>query len=320
MVNSLTEIAQKLQACRSVLITAHIAPDGDAIGSVLAMGLALQQLDVAAVMFSADAVPRRYQFLVGAENIATHTLPTLDFDCVLALDCADRKRLAPIWEKIQNKLIINVDHHPTNELFGQLNYVDHTAAATGELVFALLQQLGCRLEQEIATALYVALSTDTGSFKFESTTARTHTIAAQLLAAGVNPGVLTPLIFDLRTPAALAILRQALASLTFSDDGKIAWLVLTEADMNKAQAQDEDLDGVVNYAKNIEGVEVGLIFRQKADGTVKVGFRSHRLDVAKIAASFGGGGHLRASGCSLTEDLQTALQLVVAAVNEEINA
>lgn len=320
MVNSLAEIAQRLQACRSVLVTAHIEPDGDAIGSVLAMGLALQQLDVAALMFSADDVPKRYQFLVGADRFYTHSLPTTNFDCVLTLDCADRKRLQPIWDKIQNKLTINIDHHPTNELFGQLNYVDHTAAATGELVFALLQELGCQIDLEIAKALYVAISTDTGSFKFESTTARTHTIAAELLAAGVNPGVLTPLIFDLRTPAALAILRQALTSLTFSADGKIAWLVLTEADMKEAQAKDEDLGGVVNYAKNIEGVEVGLIFREQADGTTKVGFRSQQIDVAKIASSFGGGGHIRASGCSLTEDLQTALQLVLAAVSEEIKA
>ncbi|HZK23847.1 MAG TPA: bifunctional oligoribonuclease/PAP phosphatase NrnA [Oscillospiraceae bacterium] len=318
--HSLAEIAQKLKTCRAVLITAHIEPDGDAIGSVLAMGLALQQLDVAALMFSADDVPKRYQFLVGTNRFYTHRLPTTSFDCVLTLDCADSKRLQPIWGEIQDKQIINIDHHPTNELFGHLNYVDHTAAATGELVFALLQELGCQIDLEIAKALYVAISTDTGSFKFESTTARTHTMAAELIAAGVNPGALSPLIFDLQTPAALAILRQALSSLTLSADGKIAWIVLTDADMKEAQAHDEDLGGVINYAKNIVGVEVGLIFREQADGTIKVGFRSHQIDVAKVAASFGGGGHVRASGCSLAEDLPTALQLVLASVSEEINA
>ena len=319
MVNSLAEIAQKLHTCRSVLITSHHAPDGDAIGSILAMGLALQQLNAAALMFSADDVPKRYQFLVGADKIITHSLPTQDFDCVLALDCADKNRLQPIWDKIENKMIINIDHHPTNDLFVHLNYVDHTAAATGELVFALLQELGCRLDVAIAEALYVAISTDTGSFKFASTSARTHRIAAELLAAGVNPGTLSPLIFDLRSRAALAVLRQALAKLSFSADGRIAWIALTDDDMQQAQAAEEDVNGIVNYAKNIEGVEVGLLFREQADGTTKVGFRAHQTDVGKVAASFGGGGHKLASGCSLREDLQTAVQKVLAAVSEEIS-
>lgn len=199
-----------------------------------------------------------------------------------------------------------------------MNYVDPKAAAAGELVFALLQQLNFSLDHPVAEALYVAISTDTGSFKFESTTSQTHLIASQLLAAGVKPGLITPQLFDLRSAAALRVLKQALCSLTLTSDKKIAWMALTTADMAQAAAKDEDLDGVVNYAKNIEGVEVGILFREQGDGTVKVGLRSQEADVAKIAASFGGGGHLRAAGCSLPFDLEKTVQLVLAAVREEI--
>ncbi|MCR3922477.1 MAG: bifunctional oligoribonuclease/PAP phosphatase NrnA [Firmicutes bacterium] len=316
--NSLHEIAVHLQNCRSVLVTAHIMPDGDAIGSTLGLGLALQKLGLTVTMFSVDSVPARYHFLQGVEQIVIGALPAASFDCVLVLDCGDHFRLRPIWDNIKDNFIINIDHHPTNPLFGHLNYVDHQASATGELVFGLLDELGCELDHAIAEALYVAISTDTGSFKFESTTAQTHAIAGKLVSAGVNPGSITPVLFDLRTPAAIFILRQALCSLTFSADGKIASLALTEDDMQKSHAKDEDLDGVVNYAKNIQGVEVGLIFREKADGTVKVGFRSHRVDVSKIASSFGGGGHVRAAGCSLSHSLQETMQIVLAAVRQEL--
>ena len=317
--NSLQEIAKHLQTCRSVLVTAHLAPDGDSIGSTVAMGFALEKLGCKVTMFSIDGVPERYRFLAGTEKIIGHSLPETVFDCVLALDCADHLRLFPIWEQIKNNFIINVDHHSTNELFGQLNYIDHKAAATGELVFALLQELNIPLDSVIAESLYVAISTDTGSFKFESTTPQTHIIASKLLAAGVNPGLITPRLFDLRSVAALQILKRALCSLKISADGKIAWMVLRKEDMQEAAATGDDLDGVVNYAKNIEGVDVGVLFREQEDGTVKIGFRSQNADVAKIASKFGGGGHLRASGCSLSSNLEEAVEIIIAAVREEIS-
>ncbi|NLZ39419.1 MAG: bifunctional oligoribonuclease/PAP phosphatase NrnA [Firmicutes bacterium] len=317
--NSLQEIAEFLQTCHSVLVTAHLSPDGDSIGSTIAMGLALERLGCKVTMFSIDGVPERFRFLSGSEKIVEHTLPETVYDCVLVLDCADHFRLLPIWEQIKDNRIINIDHHSTNELFGDLNYVDHKAAATGELAFALLEELKVPLDFTIAESLYVAISSDTGSFKFENTTTQTHIIASKLLAAGVNPGLITPKLFDLRSTAALMLLKKALCSLKISADGKMAWMVLTQADMQETAAKEEDLDGLINYAKNIEGVEVGILFREQKDGTIRIGFRSQNIDVSKIASKFGGGGHLRASGCSLSSSLEEATEIILTAVREEIS-
>lgn len=317
-VNSLREIASHIRKCRQILVTAHIMPDGDSIGSLLGLGLGLQAAGYHATMFSADGVPNRFRFLAGTEQVASGQLPAGDFDCVIALDCSDHLRLSPVWDQLKDKFVINIDHHPTNTLYGSMNHLDTSASATGELVYALLRELEISLNEAVAAAIYVAVSTDTGSFKFESTTARTHHIAAALLRAGVRPGRITPQLFDRRSRAAIFALRQALCSLTFSEDGKIAWFIITEEDMERAGAMDEDLDGVVNYAKNIEGVEAGLLFRQKKDGTVKVGLRSHTIDVGKVAAALGGGGHARAAGCSVEADLQGAVKTVFAALAREL--
>lgn len=316
--NSLQEISARLRDAKSILVTSHIMPDGDSIGSLLGFGLALFRAGYHVTMFSADGVPDRYRFLEGAESIISGSFPAKEFDCVVALDCSDHTRIKPIWEAVKNNFIINIDHHVTNRLFGAMNFVNADAAATGEIVFSLLTEMKIPLDAATATALHVAISTDTGSFKFESTTANTHQIAAQLLEAGANLREITPRVFDLRSRTAVCILREALNKLTFSDDGKIAWITLTEEEMQRCGARDEDLDGVVNYAKNIEEVELGLLFRQKTDGSVKVGFRSHNLDVGKLADSLGGGGHARAAGCSLTMTLEDALQTVVTAAAKEI--
>lgn len=316
--NSLHAIASQLKKDESILLTCHIVPDGDSIGSLLGLGLPMLSAGFNVTMFSADEVPERYKFLQGTDKIVTGILPVRSFAKVVVLDCSDHLRLKPIWEQVKDNFIINIDHHPTNSSFGKLNYVDATAAATGEIVHTLLGEMYLEPDLAAASALYVAISTDTGSFKFESTTSRTHQVAAQLLAAGVNPKDITPLVFDLRPRRAVFILREALSSLKFSQDGRIAWMTLTEVEMKAAGARDEDLDGIVNFAKNIENVEVGLLFREKADGTVKVGFRSHRIDVGSIAKNLGGGGHARAAGCSLESNLENALQTVLTAVDKEV--
>ncbi|NLP37936.1 MAG: bifunctional oligoribonuclease/PAP phosphatase NrnA [Firmicutes bacterium] len=315
--SNLQIIAQHLINSQKILVVSHILPDGDAIGSIIALGLALEKLGKSVTMYSADGVPAKYEFLHGSEKIIT-SLPAEKFDCVAVLDCAAQDRIQPIWAEIKDFFILNLDHHPTNSLFGRINYVEPTAAATGEIVFALLELLGVTITPEIATALYVAITTDTGSFRYENTSEKTHLITAKLLAAGVKPEIIASRVFDLRTVPAVLALRLALSSLTFSEDKHIAWMTLKNDDLVRIKAGSDDLDGIVNYAKNIEGVEVGLLFREQADGTVKVGLRSFNVDVAKIAAAFGGGGHARAAGCSLHTDIQTAVNRVLTAVAREI--
>ncbi len=316
--NKLAEIAERLKSSGNILVTSHIMPDGDSIGSLLGFGLALQQAGYAVTMFSVDGVPERYCFLDGSEKIVEKLLPEADYDCVVVLDCSDHERIKPIWEQVKELLIINIDHHPTNRSFGKLNYVDQTASATGEIVCRLLEEMAIPLDKSVAAALYVAISTDTGSFKYQNTTPAVHRVAARLLEAGIKPGEITPRVFDLRSRSAICILGEALNTLRFSEDGKVAWIALTEKEMVSCGARDEDLDGVVNYAKNIEGVEVGLIFREKSDGVVKVGLRAHSIDVSKLAENFGGGGHVRAAGCFLEMSLQAAVEKVLNLVLTEV--
>lgn len=316
--NKLAEIAAHLKISRDILVTSHIVPDGDSIGSLLGFGLALLQAGYTVTMFSVDGIPSRYAFLEGSEKVISKRLPKTDYDCVVVLDCSDQDRIKPIWEQIKGLFVINIDHHPTNRSFGNLNFVNLEASATGEIVYKLLEEMAIPVAKKVAAALYVAISTDTGSFKFENTTPITHRIAAKLLEEEVNLREITPRVFDIRSRAAVCILREALNMLSYSVDGRVAWIVLTEREMIACEARDEDLDGVVNYAKNIEGVEVGLIFREKNDGTVKVGFRSHNIDVGKLAEFFGGGGHARAAGCSLELSLQEAIKKVLNAVVKEV--
>ncbi|MBT9142965.1 MAG: Bifunctional oligoribonuclease and PAP phosphatase NrnA [Dehalococcoidia bacterium] len=316
--NRLAEIAVRLKSSSNILVTSHIMPDGDSIGSLLGLGLALQQAGYAVTMFSVDSVPDRYSFLDGSEKIVEKLLPKADFDCVVILDCSDQDRIKPIWEQVKELLIINIDHHPTNRCFGNLNFVNPGASATGEIICQLLEEMAIPVDESIATALYVAISTDTGSFKYENTTPAVHKVAARLLEAGVKLREITPRVFDLRSRTAICILGEALSAIRYSEDGSVAWIALTEKEMIFCGARDEDLDGVVNYAKNIEGVEVGLIFQEKSDGVVKVGFRAHSIDVSKLAEIFGGGGHARAAGCFLEMSMQEAVEKVLNLVVKEI--
>lgn len=314
--NSLQEIAAELNKPGATLLTTHLLPDGDSIGSMLGLGLAMRAAGFFVTMHSVDGVPLRYRFLPGAEQIVSGEVPKETFARVVALDCSDPMRLRPIWPAIRNHLLINIDHHTTNQRFATLNYVDPSAAATGEIIYDLLESMGLSISADVAAAIYVAISTDTGSFKYENTTPRTHLLAARLMEAGAKPQHFSLQVFDLRTRAATFILCTALSSLRFSGDGRIAWMIVTEEDMQRAAARDEDLEGIVNFAKNIDDVEVGLIFRAKSDGTVKVAFRSRSIDVSKVAEICGGGGHPRAAGCSLETDLDTAVSQVLSAVRE----
>ncbi len=316
--NSLGEIAAELKRGGAILLTAHIMPDGDSIGSLLGLGLALRDAGYDVTMHSPDGVPERYSFLAGSGEVVAGDIPDGDFRLAVVLDCSDHLRIKTVWPRLKNMDIINIDHHPTNRFFGRLNHVDITAAATGEIIWLLLAAMGIAPRKEVAEALYVALATDTGSFKYENTTPRCHRVAAALIEAGARPQEIAPLVFDLRSREAASILRIALSTLCFSADGRIAWMMLTEKDMKDSGARDEHLEGIVNYAKNIEGVEVGLLFRAKADGTVKVGFRSTCIDVAAVAQAFGGGGHPRAAGCSLETSPKEAVRAVLAALAEKI--
>lgn len=304
-----------------ILFFLHVSPDGDSIGSTLAMVRALRHAGKQVIGVGVDPIPRIYHFLPGWDTLFVPWNEVEgEWDLACFLDCGDLERVGdgmPVVKKAKRTL--NVDHHTTNGAYGEYNYLDFSAAAVGELAFLLLRELGLPIDPQIATCLYTSIVADTGGFKYDSTGPRTHRIAAELLEAGVKPYEVASSIFENESMARLALLSQALATLQVDPGGKIAWIHVTREMLDRTGAGHEDVEGLVNYARSVSGVEVGLIFREAPDGKIRVGMRSRRMvDVGEIAKRFGGGGHARASGCGLAASLDEAQIKVLNAVRAVI--
>jgi len=316
-----TRLKPLLETHQRIDIFTHVRPDGDAIGSSLALQAALTGAGKKARVFCPDVVPAKYSFLPGAESIKAHYTP-LDGQSALAvtLDCSDLNRLSYMKENVlEFDKLINIDHHVTNEFFGHHNLVDHNAAATAEILFKLLKKEGFLLTAEISLCLYVGVSTDTGSFKYENTTAETLYMGGELVANGVDPTV-GYRVLDEYPLSTLLLLRDALTTLQMNDEKTVAWMQVTEKMIRRNGALPEELDGFVNYLRNIQSVDVAVLFFHKDNGETKVGFRSKKTDVAVIASHFGGGGHPRAAGCTLTGDYNKLTKKVLARIEKEISS
>ncbi len=294
-------VAEMLRLGESFNLISHIQPDGDSIGSLLALGEALEQSGKRVRLFTPASVPGKYAFLKGSENISADSSAWDRDAAAVVLDCSDLERAGHFKEAIEGAaVVINIDHHVTNRFFGTVNLVDPQAAATGEIIFHLLQDMGLDLTFAMAEALYVAISTDTGSFKYENTTAETHrTIAALLEKHHLNTGELTQQIFDAHPLSYYLVLKKILGTLELYGDKKIAVLTASREMLDQCGAPVDELDGIINYSRNIEGVELGIMFFIDRDSEVKVGFRSRDVDVSILAGKFAGGGHPRAAGCRL---------------------
>lgn len=303
-----------------IYVLTHALPDGDAIGSALAWGAALRCLGKKVRVFCPGVIPHKYSFLPGAKEIENNFPDAPPEGVVFVLDCGDLERLEYMAGKVrQAGAIVNIDHHLTNSYFGDYNLVDTNAAATGEMIYRLIRENRLILDEGISLCLYVAIASDTGSFKYGNTTPRSLQIAAVLLQKGVDPSMVSRKIFDEYPLSTIYLLRDALASLQLDKSQKIAWMSLHENVLDLYGARSEEMEGFVNYGRNIYGVEVSIFFYHKRDKKTKVGFRSNTVDVGAIAAQFGGGGHARAAGCTLSEvDEHTAREKVIQAVKEMI--
>ncbi|KUK10528.1 MAG: Phosphoesterase RecJ domain protein [Clostridia bacterium 41_269] len=309
----LADIANFIKkADKELAVVSHTNPDGDAIGSTLALGLALENLGYNIQLINQDNIPRIYSFLPGSDLIRTSFLYIPD--TIIFLDCSDITRAGAISGVISglNKNIINIDHHISNTFFGTLNYVDTKAGATGEIVYNLIKLLDCPINIEIATCLYTAIVTDTGSFQFENTTEQTHTIAADLISKGINLATIRRFLWESIPLKSVKLQRKLLDTLEVDETKKIAWVVLPYEIYKKYGSSFEHIEGFVNFPKSIEGVEIGLFFKEIEPNKVKVGFRSKsKVDVNKLAQKFGGGGHKRAAGCILEAPLEEVIRQVV---------
>lgn len=314
--DQLAQVASAIAAADDWLIVTHERPDGDAIGSSLAMAHILHGLGKRWTFVVSEPLPVRFSYLplFSSAVIAPNELRA--YHNVIALDCADPSRFEAVHAYVGAQAnIVNIDHHRTNPRYGAAVWVDENAAATCELVYHVAHQLGLPMGTDLATCLYTGILTDTGGFAQPNTSREVHQIAAELIGAGVAPYDVAERALEARTRPQMELLKLALANLTVSEDGRVASLYVTRAMLQQAGADEDDVEGLVTFARSIDTVEVGLLFREAPDGRIKVSLRSkRRVDVSRIAQMFGGGGHERASGCTLDGPLEAAMQAVMQAV------
>lgn len=307
----------------SFLVVSHVQPDGDAISSTVVVGWLLHKLGKSAILINEGELPSRLSYLHLFPNIISYrqSPPQQTYDAVIAVDCADFRRIGGTADCFAEEAkLLNIDHHPTNKGFGAVNVIRDNAAATVEILYDLIERAGIELDLDCATAIYTGLLTDTGGFRYSNTSPRVMEIASKLLAVGVSGHKLADHLLEKMTLAKLNLLKLSLNRLTFSDDLKIGWVLIGKDDLASTGAVPEDLEGIVNYALNVDGVEVGILFKETSDGAVKASLRSAgKADVAAIAQSFGGGGHVRAAGCRLECPLEAAPSLLVEAVRQALD-
>jgi phosphoesterase RecJ-like protein len=307
-------VLQELEPGRRVVLSTHLNADGDGAGSQAAAAYWLSRRGLEPSIVNPTPFPDMFRFLLD-DGIGAWTPADAEgeramreADVFLVLDTAEPSRLGAVLSRTDGRRILVIDHHPaTSSSIGDVVVCDPAACATGELVFELIREAGDEVTLREAEGLYVAIATDTGSFRFANTAARTHEIAADLLRAGVDPEAMYLRIYAQYTPAGLELVRRALERLHVADDLPVAWISLRQADLAQTGASKEDLEGIVEYARRIRGVRVALLFRELHDGTTKVSLRSTGdADVAAVARRLGGGGHAKASGAVVPEGLDAA--------------
>lgn len=302
-------IAQALRTGERFLVCSHARPDGDAVGSILAMGMMLEQMGKRADLVSADGVPAVYRSLPGAALIQHVQRIYGPYDAVILLECdsVERSRL----RGLEGYYLINIDHHLSGRNYAHLNWIDHEAASAGELVYRLVKAAGAEVTPEMARCLYTTLLTDTGGFSYGAVRASTFELARELVLAGADP-VETAREVCLSTPLSkVLVLGAALSHL--KRDGRVAWLWVTDEEMARTCAAEEDCEGIVNVAVGICGVEAAVFLRELPERRVRLSLRSKgKTNVAAIAQRLGGGGHGNAAGCTLDGPLDRALQLILA--------
>jgi phosphoesterase RecJ-like protein len=295
-----TGAAALLRAAGRLLLWGHRKPDADTAGSVLGLALALESLGKSVTLVCADPLEGVLAELPGAGRFLTAPPAEGTWDAVVSLDVSTLDRLGPAYEAAAPRLaglpFLNIDHHATNPGFGTVNLVDPRAAATAEMVTLLLEQMGVPLTEPVATCLLAGLLTDTLSFQTEGTTPRSLRVGATLLEAGAPLAPLAHRFFRQRSRGSALVWSGALSTLRFAAGGRIAWVEISRAVM-AAAGTGGDGAGLSGFAASIEGVEVGFSLEEAADGTIFAGLRSSTVDVAAVAANFGGGGHVRAAGC-----------------------
>ncbi|KNF08864.1 bifunctional oligoribonuclease and PAP phosphatase NrnA [Gottschalkia purinilytica] len=320
MFNSVkNDILEKIKTSDKIYIMSHIDPDGDSIGSILGLGLSLNRILNKDINIAVnDDIPSNFEFLpikhIGKINSNDK------IDLLITLDCADIGRLGFEEDFLNNiKYIINIDHHVTNTNFGDINIVNHNASSTCEVVYELLEEMNIGLTVDIATCLYVGISTDTGSFKYGNTSSRTHLIASNLLEKGIDIGKINTELYQKRSVGRTKLLMESLNNLELLNNDKVAIVSLTSDMFDRCNSSKKDADSIVDFIRDISTVEVACVLKEVDYEKIKISLRSKEyVDVSKIATEFEGGGHSKASGCTIFSNIEEAKEKILKKILEAI--
>lgn len=313
--NEMRAVLEAIERGRRFLVAAHARPDGDAIGSILACGMMLRQMGKHVDMVSKDAVPLLYRSLPGVDGIRQTERVVGHYDTVILLECDGLERTG--LAGLEGRFTINIDHHFSGKTFADINWIENDACAVAAMVYDLALHAGVDVTPEMATCLYTAVLTDTGSFCYAGTDARTFEVAASLVRRGADPVCAAQHMYFSNPTSKMRLLGSALSNLRRK--GRLAWMWITFEDVLLASAAEEDCEGLVNYAIGIAGVDVAVFLRELNNHRVRLSLRSKGgINVATVAEEFGGGGHSHASGCTLDGPLPIATDRILAVLRERL--
>ncbi len=311
-------VLQLIKSSQTFLISSHEGPDGDAIGSTLALANALREMGKDVVAYNRDSAPLEYEFLPGYDTVVHEIDESQTFDAGFVLDAGELKR-AGSWIKERCQSLVNIDHHPFSEDFGDIYYVDTEACATGVLIYRLLHAAGHLISNQVATCIYTAILSDTGSFRYSNANPEAFEVAGKMVGLGVDPWSIASGLYESQDEVRLRLLALSLPTLRISACGLYASIAVTLDMYERVGADQDDTDRFINYPRSIRGVEVAIFFRQLSEQNFKVGFRSKgNIDVGALARAMNGGGHHNAAGAEVQGSLQSVQEWVFARVAELI--
>lgn len=310
----LLETGNMLLAAQKIVLCCHVSPDGDTLGSALGLARFLEQRGKEVIVFVDDDINKSLSFIPGIEKARRPVAGEIvEADLFVVVDASSFDRVGICNEVVKAPVLMNIDHHISNTEFADYLYLDAEAAAAGEIMCDLFEAMGWEYDEKIAVAFYTAITTDCGSFRYSNTTSKTMQRAAKLLDYGVKPNEISDLL-DMRSRKTMELLAKVLPSLTFDYEGRVAHITITN-DLYDKEAQ---TDSFVSYPRYIEGVEVAIMFKAVEPAVTRVSMRSSNVDVAQVALSFGGGGHLRAAGCTIYAPVEEARAQLLAEIGKAL--
>ncbi len=322
--NHFNEINKLLRKNNNFLITSHVNLDGDGIGSELALYSILKKLKKNPIILNQDRLPKIYDFLPDSNKVNDlegHFLNPKNIDVGIVLDCSNIKRIGKTYEILKEiKTVINIDHHKSNECFGDVNWVDSSISSVGEIIYDLIKSINIDLlDANISTCLFTAIITDTGSFRYSNVSSKTFKVASDLTSKGIMPYLIANNIYNRNTYSGLKLLGEALSTLETDESKYVSWLTITRKMLNDTKAKDEEIEGIIDISTTLNNVEISILFRETKDNKIKISFRSKgNFDVNKFAGKFKGGGHPNAAGCLLSGKLYEIKERILSELFSDI--